>query len=256
MYHTIPSSGSGSSGTNYDETDYGYTAMKRQNRVVTPGGTISDTVYDARGQVIATYVGTNDDGATDDDPTGGGSDPDNNMVLITQNEFDSGQAGYDGNVTKVTQYATASDTRVTNLCYDWRDRRDGTDGEIDFNEQTYYDNLDRAIKTERYDTVGPCSSSSSSSSSSGSTLGNLIARSETKFDDRGRVYQTIRYAVNVTTGIVGNSLTDNSWFDDAGNVIKQLPAGSSLFTKTEYDSLSRPSIRYSGYDLDETGYPG
>lgn len=256
VYHTIPASGEGSSGTNYDETDYGYSVMKRQNRVVTPGGTITDTVYDARGQVIGTYVGTNDDGATEEDPTGGGSDPDNNMVLVTENQFDNGLAGYDGNLTTVTQYVTASDTRVTNMCYDWRDRRDGTDGEIDFYEQTYYDNFDRVIKTERYDTVGPCTSSSSSSSSSGSTLGNLIARSETKFDDRGRVYQTIRYAVDVTTGIVGNSLTDNSWFDDAGNVIKQLPAGSSLFTKTEYDSLNRPSIRYSGYDLDETGYPG
>src|SRR5206468_6664255 len=67
----------------------------------------------------------------------------------------------------------------------------------------------RGIKTERYNTTGPwpCGSSSSSSSSSGSGIGNLIARSETKFDDRGRVYQTIRYAVNVATGIVGNALT-------------------------------------------------
>jgi hypothetical protein len=68
------------------------------------------------------------------------------------------------------------------------------------------------VKTDRYNTVGawPCgSSSSSSSSSSGSGIGNLIARSETKFDDRGHVYQTIRYAVNVTTGIVGNALTEN-----------------------------------------------
>ena len=66
--------------------------MKRQNRVVTPGGTITDTVFDARGSVLKTYVGTNDDGATEDDPTGGGSDPDNNMVLISQNEFDNGLA--------------------------------------------------------------------------------------------------------------------------------------------------------------------
>ncbi|MBI1313190.1 hypothetical protein GC176_18010 [bacterium] len=44
----------------------------------------------------------------------------------------------------------------------------------------------------------PCdgNSSSSSSSSSGSTIGNLIERSETKYDDRGRVHRTIRYAVD------------------------------------------------------------
>ena len=76
------------------------------------------------------------------------------------------------------------------------------------------------------------------------------------FDDRGRVYQTIRYAVDPATGIVGNSLTDNTWFDAATNVIKSLPAGSKLFTKTVYDSLGRPKTRYTGYDLAETGYPG
>ncbi|MEO2013523.1 MAG: hypothetical protein ABGZ53_04055 [Fuerstiella sp.] len=56
------------------------------------------------------------------------------------------------------------------------------------------------------------------------------------------------------TGTVGNSLTDNTWFDAAGNVIKQQPAGSDLFTKTTYDSLGRSTTRYSGYDLDETSY--
>jgi len=33
------------------------------------------------------------------------------------------------------------------------------------------------------------------------------------FDARSRVYQTIRYGVDPTTGIVGNSLPDNPWFD-------------------------------------------
>ena len=54
--------------------------------------------------------------------------------------------------------------------------------------------------------------------------------------------------------MVGNSLTDNSWFDASGHTIKQLPAGSSRFTKISYDSLGRATVRYSGYDLDETSY--
>jgi hypothetical protein len=61
--------------------------------------------------------------------------------------------------------------------------------------------------------------------------GNLIACGETLFDDLGRVYQTKRYAVNVSTGAVGNALTDNVWFDQSGNVIKQKPAGSQAFMK-------------------------
>ena len=50
VYHTIPSSGEGSEGTNYDQTQFGYDCQKRRNRQVTPGGTITRTVFDARGQ--------------------------------------------------------------------------------------------------------------------------------------------------------------------------------------------------------------
>jgi YD repeat-containing protein len=87
--------------------------MKRRNRTVTPGGTITDLVYDARGNIIGTYIGTNDDGATETDPTGGGVDPENNMVIVTGNEYDGGAAGGDGNRTQVTQYVDSTTTRVT-----------------------------------------------------------------------------------------------------------------------------------------------
>ena len=240
VYHTIPASGEGTSGTNYDETDFGYNVMKRRNRTVTPGGTITDLVYEPRGMVVGTYVGTNDDGATENDPTGGGLDPDNNMVVVTGNEYDNDADGGDGNLTEMTQHVDDTTTRVTDMTYDFRNRRVTTDGEVDYFEKSYYDNLDRVVMSERYDT---------------SEEGNLIARSETLFDDRGRVYQSIRYAVDPDTGDVGNSLTDNTWFDAANNVIKSLPSGSQLFTKTEYDSLNRPQTRYTGYDLDETSYP-
>jgi hypothetical protein len=75
-----------------------------------------------------------------------------------------------------------------------------------------------------------------------------------KHDDRGRIYRTIRYAVTPSTGAVGNSLTDNTWFDAAGNVLKSFPSGSKLFTKFVYDSLGRRTAQHQGYDLDETSY--
>jgi hypothetical protein len=130
-------------------------------------------------------------------------------------------------------------TRVTTFSYDFRGRRIATDGEVDFYEKINYDNLDRVTMVERYNTTAN---------------GNLIARSEIKFDDRGRVYQTIRYGVDPSTGNVGNSLTDNTWYDASGNVIKQLPAGSKLFTKTSYDGLRRMTKQSQGHDLDETSY--
>ena len=239
VYHTIPTTGEGASGTNYDETDFGYDVMKRRNRTVTPGGTITDLVFEPRGLVVGAYVGTNDDGATEDDPTGGGSDPANNMVIVTGNEYDDGLDGGDGNLTEVTQYVDASTARVTAMTYDFRDRNVTTDGEVDYFQKLHYDNLNRLIKTERYDTT---------------ESGNLIARSETRFDAIGRVYQSVVYGVDPATGTVGNCLVDNTWYDPSSNVIKSLPSGSDLFVKTAYDSLGRQTTQYQGYDLDESLY--
>ena len=44
------------------------------------GGTISFQVFDVHRRVIATYVGTDDSGASETDPVGGGADPKNRMV--------------------------------------------------------------------------------------------------------------------------------------------------------------------------------
>ena len=239
VYHTIPASGAGAPGTNYDETEFGYDVMKRRNRTVSPGGTVTDVVYEPRGMVIGSYVGTNDDGGSETDPTGGGTDPDNNMVIVTASEYDDNTDGGDGNQTEVTQHVNVTTTRVTAMTFDFRNRVITTDGEVDYFEKLYYDNLDRVVRRERYNTTA---------------VGNLIAVTETKYDDRGRTYQTIRYGVDPTTGTIGNSLADNTWYDPSGRVIKSLPSGSKLFTKTTHDSLGRATIRYSGYDLEETSY--
>ena len=44
------------------------------------------------------WVGTNDTGATNSDPTGGGA-AGNNMVQVTGNQYDNGAAGGDNNLT-------------------------------------------------------------------------------------------------------------------------------------------------------------
>ena len=213
VYHTIPASGEGAPGVNYDQTDFGYDSSKRRNRSVSPGGTIRFDVLDTRNQVVSTYIGADDTGATETDPTGGGADPNNNMVLVTENQYDNGQAGGDGNLTRQTQYVSDSETRVTDFTYDWRSRRTTTDGEMDFYEQVTYDNLDRAIETERYDTT---------------SSGNLVSRQETLIDDRGRLYRMIRWAVDVSTGSVGNALVDDFWLDAADR--DELRRGQALYS--------------------------
>ena len=236
VYKLIPASGAGTSGTNYDETSYGYDIMKRRDRTVTPGGTITDLVIDVRGLVVSTWVGTNDTGATPTDPSGGGA-VGNNMVVITSNVYDGGAGGGDGNLTQVTQAVDATTNRVTTMTYDFRNRLITTDGEIDYFEQRTYDNLDQLVQVDRFNTTG---------------LGNLIGRWQTNFDDLGRSYQSIRYAVDPATGVVGNALTGNTWYDPSGNVIKSFPAGSSLFLKATYDGLGRKTAQYIAYGTDAT----
>jgi hypothetical protein len=239
-YCDIPGSGAGTEGTNYNQTDYGYDVMKRRIRTVTPGGTITRTVLDVRGLVSQVWVGTNDEGATADDP-GGEGDPDNNMVIVTANVYDNGEDGGNGVLTQQTQYAAASDTRVTTFTYDFRDRPVTTDGELDFFQKTDYDTLNRTVQVDRYDTT---------------SSGHLIARHQTRWNDRGKIYQRVVSGVDPATGTVGNALTDNFWFDAALLEIQSLPAGSKLFTRTTYDSLGRRTAAYVGYTPEEGSSSG
>ena len=57
----------------------------RQNKTVSPDGTITRYVLDDRGNVLETWMGTDDSDATDSDPTGGsqGALDDNNMVGVS-----------------------------------------------------------------------------------------------------------------------------------------------------------------------------
>jgi hypothetical protein len=70
VYHNIPSSGNGIITTNYGETDYGYDALERQNRIKAPCGTITRAVWTAPQQVASVWVGRDDTGATDGNPSG------------------------------------------------------------------------------------------------------------------------------------------------------------------------------------------
>jgi hypothetical protein len=127
---------------------------ERQRRLQeTPGGTIRRTVCDARGHAVADYVGTNDSGATDADPTGAGGDPhlvlctggsgasssssssssgtpdpNNNMVLAAEREYCAGSAGCScggggaGQLVSETRHVDAATWHTTDFQYNWRAR--------------------------------------------------------------------------------------------------------------------------------------
>ncbi|MFO0929410.1 MAG: hypothetical protein U0736_20675 [Gemmataceae bacterium] len=142
VYHTIPVSGQGAAGSHYDQTTFGYDRMGRPNRQVTPGGTITRTVYDARGNVTESWTGTDDAGATDADPSGGGA-AGNNLVLVSRSEYDGGG--------RRRQQPDEAD-RLCGRPHDAGDQlplrlgatgRTATDGEEEFYERYCHDNLDR-----------------------------------------------------------------------------------------------------------------
>ncbi|HWB14723.1 MAG TPA: RHS repeat-associated core domain-containing protein, partial [Pirellulales bacterium] len=237
QYFSIPASGTGSQGVNYNEADFGYDFLNRRNRVVAPGGTIMRTVFDARDLPISAWVGTNDRGATWSDPTGGGA-PGNNMVQVAGNMYDGGLPSGDGNLTTVIQYVDSSTTRVTIFTYDWRNRRVQVTAAQDWYQVTTIDNLNRGTQVKEY----------------AQSNANLIRRRQTLWDDRSRVYQSIRYAVDPSTGNAGNSLVDNTWYDGSSSVIMSLPAGSNAFTKSAYDGIRRRTIEYFAYYLGTITY--
>ncbi|ADB18360.1 YD repeat protein [Pirellula staleyi DSM 6068] len=161
--------------------------------------------------------------------------------LITSYQYDGGTGGGDRNLTRETQHvnSTSGDDRVTEYTYDWRNRRISVDGEIDLYMEYEYDNLDRVVVTQRRNTT---------------SSGTLLGKQETLYDDLGRVYQSITYAVNPSSGSIGNSLVDQTWYDARGNVAKLQPAGSKAFSKTFYDGVGRSTATFTGYDTSETSY--
>ncbi len=224
VYHDIASLA-------YSQTKFAYDAMGRRSRVETPDGTITRTQYDGRGRVTQTWTGTADSCDCGDwDP----ATQNVNLVLVAENQYDD-----QDNLTQIASYPDTTQTRVTSLAYDWRNRRVTEDGAVDRFAAMSYDNLDRLIQVDQHDTTA---------------AGNLTTRRQSRYDDLGRVYQTVTYEVDPLTGSVGNSLTSNTWYDASGNAVKTRPGGTQRFTKHVYDSLERLAETYIGFDSGDSSH--
>ena len=103
-FGSSPSYTIGSYDTNFSTALYGYGSRGQQTRVEDPDlqkgttGTIARTVTDQLGRTRSVWTGSNDTGATDNDPTGGGAGG-NDMVETGASLYDNGGAG-DGNLTQ------------------------------------------------------------------------------------------------------------------------------------------------------------
>ncbi|WP_020476098.1 MBG domain-containing protein [Zavarzinella formosa] len=253
----------GTAGTNYLRTSYAYDDVGRLRKTVTPGGTISRTVFDGLGRTASSWVGT------DDTPTTGYWSPSNttgtNLVKVSENEYDNGDVG-DGNVTKQTQIPGGGEAdRVMTYSHDWRDRTVVTKAGVETSEDTSlnrpvsyveYDNLGEAVVSEQYD--GDGLSITTDVGSDGvpdrPDSGELRAKSVTSYDEQGRVFRNENYSVDPSSGTVSTySLRTDSWFDSRGNTVKSSSPGSAV-TKTAYDGLGRPTVSYVVDSADDSSY--
>jgi YD repeat-containing protein len=214
-------------------TTFGYDDMGRLARVKDAGGTITRTYYTVAGRVAERAVGTND--YLMGDPLGETSGT-NNMTTLEEifydDEEDTSTNAGDGNVTRVKKFVSGSSSRDMDYGYDWRNRRITADGEESFFEKIDYDNLNRVVVRYRYQ--------------SSESSGNLRAKSETKYDTRGRVFQTIVHEVSPTSGAIDDALTTNFWYSARGDLLKKREP-SGVFTKNLYDSARRLEKTYVSY---------
>ncbi|GAA5120576.1 hypothetical protein JIN84_05765 [Luteolibacter yonseiensis] len=235
VYHVIPATGSGTVGTHYEKVEYGYDAMKRLVRVKDETGTITRTVYDARGLVTATWVGTDDTGATDAMPRPVVTPATaNNMVLVAENVYDNGAAGGDGLLTKIVRKAgdDPEDDREELRAYDSLGNLTEvrtSDGDMDLLAVYGYDSLGRVREVVRYrDSVG---------------AGNFLGKEVNHHDSEGRIY---RHEVwGAEDGVLTAApLVSNRWFDASGNLIKETGPSSNAAVKYVYDGVERNLARY------------
>lgn len=219
-YFNIPSSGYGTQSVNYGERLFAYDSAGRQNESTCPGGTTDKTTYNAMSWPITEELGTSA-----------------GLSVTRQNEYD-----IDGNLTKVTlpvDSATAND-RITNHSYDWRNRliqtqttvqKDGS-GNWDLFTTTDYNTLNQPLTVSTYHTSV--------------SAGNLTSRQTTAYDSLGRVYQTQVFAVS-STGTTSNPQVSNLYYGPTGQVARNAPAGSTLFTASVYDAIGRNTVTYQAY---------
>ena len=235
QYYDVPYSGGGSAGTNYNQTSYEYNEMGWLIRQQTQDGTITWFSNSDVGWKINIYMGTDDYGGTEANPTNGGAGG-NNMVLVKQNQYDNGIPKGDGMLTQVYLYTTSDTNYEIDYAYDFRDRLISAQVPGLISRQNTYDNLNRVTMVQQFDDES-----------------HLVAQFQTWFDYCGRVFQTEQDAVNAgeTTGY---KLINNIWYDPSGNVIQVNQAGSSLLVKTARDGLSRPTTQYQSLST-STSYP-
>jgi hypothetical protein len=169
------------------------------------------------------------------------------MVTTETRTYDSGSDGGNGNLTTVARYKDGTNHDDTSYSYDYRSRRILDTPPLAPFAVHLYDTANREIA------IGQFSSSSGLSTSTDptSTSTNRMALSETKFDEMGRVWETLRHNITQSNGTDADNLPTTNWRDERGRVVKT--DGDEL-KKMKYDRIGRVTDEYILAKDDDTTY--
>ncbi|HRQ74020.1 MAG TPA: hypothetical protein PLU35_13420, partial [Phycisphaerales bacterium] len=249
-YHAIPGSGDGTEGTNYDAVPYAYDNSGRLVRTKDATGTVSRTAYDVLGRPAARSIGTNDNGEVGGDTSGT-----NDMVATEVYEYDGGLDGGNSYLTEVTRYVVDGTTgqRVTAFENDVRGRAVLVENPLAPHVLTKYDNVGRATAVATYRSA----SGLSASSDPFSATSNRLSLSETRYDERGQVFEAREYRIDQSTGGIVQTLSSDTylirsfWYDGEGRAVK---THGERFEKWAYDRLGRPTHSFVISSTNDTTY--
>jgi RHS repeat-associated protein len=229
-YFIIPATDYGTQSVNYGKKLFAYDGVGRLNQTTCAGGTIDKTTFNAMGWAVQEQLGTSA-----------------GLTVTEINEY------YDnGTLKKVTQPvdSTSAHDRVTEKTYDFRQRlkEDRTTVEKDGGGTWLlisafgYDNRDLRTSATGYHTSV--------------SNANRTGYQTQVYDALGRPYRTLTYAVAVDgSGNLVNALTDNRYYDEAGQIARNAPSGSTLTTATQYDAVGRQVALYQATGTFSTTAP-
>jgi RHS repeat-associated protein len=249
----------GTEGTDYLRTRYAYDNHAQVDRVQSPAGTITHSIYDGFSRLVATWIGTNDsttNGLKWTPTTGSAS---SNMTLVETRAYD-----VSSNLLDVTQLpGGGAAPRTTRTYYDWRNRAVATKAgasatpsteDLPVNRPlTYveYDNLSRAVGESVFDGDGVTIVDSTSDGLPDKPSTALLRSYTTSsYDSQDRLYRTQALQVDQATGAIATTpvkSTTSSFYDHRGNVMMVLPA-SGAPVQSVHDGAGRLTRTYTlGY---------
>ena len=249
----------GTEGTNYLRTRYAYDNHAQVDRVQSPAGTITHSIYDGFSRLVATWIGTNDsttNGLKWTPTTGSAS---SNMTLVETRAYD-----VSSNLLDVTQLpGGGAAPRTTRTYYDWRNRAVATKAgasatpsteDLAVNRPltyTEYDNLSRIVGESVFDGDGVTIVDSTSDGVPDKPSTALLRSYTTSsYDSQDRVYRTQALQVDQATGAIATTpvkSTTSSFYDHRGNVMMVLPA-SGAPVQSVHDGAGRLTRTYTlGY---------